>query len=152
MLTTIIVGFMNFNATPARRTSGIVGRLLFANQIQFIQLFLGRPSDFIAGWVVFDVLTGMPLDGTAKLSGNQRQSPYVFLTGLDDVTDQEKGFELGAEDYITKPDSPNIVQSRVDRISREPFARERKTMESFREEEIKQTNQISPTTVKQCNC
>jgi two-component system response regulator VanR len=98
------------------------------------------------------VLTGMPLDGTAKLSGNQRQSPYVFLTGLDDVTDQEKGFELGAEDYITKPDSPNIVQSRVDRISREPFARERKTMESFREEEIKQTNQISPTTVKQCNC
>lgn len=68
----------------------------------------------------------MPLDGTAKLSGNQRQSHDVFLTGLDDVTDQEKGFELGAEDYITKPDSPNIVQSRVDRISREPFARERK--------------------------
>jgi DNA-binding response OmpR family regulator len=65
--------------------------------------------------------------------------------------DQEKGFELGAEDYITKPASPNVIKARVDRILNQALYVE--FLESLlHEEEIKQINQISPTTVKQCNC
>ena len=37
----------------------------------------------------------------------------IFLTALSEDADQEKGLDLGAEDYITKPFSPAIVRARV---------------------------------------
>jgi putative two-component system response regulator len=39
--------------------------------------------------------------------------PVIFLTGRSDVEDEQKGLELGAVDYITKPFSPPIVVSRI---------------------------------------
>jgi putative two-component system response regulator len=39
--------------------------------------------------------------------------PVIFLTAKSDVTDELKGFELGAVDYITKPISIPILQSRT---------------------------------------
>ncbi len=39
--------------------------------------------------------------------------PVIFITSMEDVKDETKGFELGAVDYITKPISPPIVQARV---------------------------------------
>jgi putative two-component system response regulator len=39
--------------------------------------------------------------------------PVIFLTAKSEVTDEVKGFELGAVDYITKPISIPILQSRT---------------------------------------
>jgi putative two-component system response regulator len=39
--------------------------------------------------------------------------PVVFLTAKSEVEDEQKGFDLGAVDYITKPVSPLIVKARV---------------------------------------
>lgn len=39
--------------------------------------------------------------------------PIIFLTAKTDIEDEEKGLELGAVDYITKPISPPIVRARV---------------------------------------
>ncbi|MEI6207908.1 MAG: response regulator [Desulfuromonadales bacterium] len=39
--------------------------------------------------------------------------PVIFLTARSDVVDEQKGLELGAVDYITKPVSPPIVLARV---------------------------------------
>jgi putative two-component system response regulator len=39
--------------------------------------------------------------------------PVIFLTARSEVEDEEKGLELGAVDYITKPISPSIVLARV---------------------------------------
>ncbi len=39
--------------------------------------------------------------------------PIIFVTGRLDVKDEEKGFSLGAVDYITKPIHPPIVSARV---------------------------------------
>lgn len=39
--------------------------------------------------------------------------PVIFLTALTSVEDEERGFALGAVDYITKPISPPIVAARV---------------------------------------
>ena len=39
--------------------------------------------------------------------------PIIFVTALGDESDEYKGFELGAFDYITKPISPAIVRARV---------------------------------------
>ncbi|AYM86986.1 response regulator [Pseudoalteromonas agarivorans] len=39
--------------------------------------------------------------------------PIIFVTALGDESDEFKGFELGAVDYITKPISPAIVRARI---------------------------------------
>ena len=45
-------------------------------------------------------------------------SPVVFLTALDDEDSIVRGFDLGAEDYITKPFSTRELIARVKRLTR----------------------------------
>ena len=67
--------------------------------------------------IILDVI--MPkMDGfevLAKLREIQETSeiPVIFVTGLNNVKDEEKGLALGARDYIHKPFSPAIVNLRV---------------------------------------
>jgi DNA-binding response OmpR family regulator len=44
--------------------------------------------------------------------------PIIMLTARDEVPDKIVGLELGADDYITKPFSPNEVVSRVRAVLR----------------------------------
>jgi len=39
--------------------------------------------------------------------------PVIFVTGLGEIENEEKGLALGAADYISKPFSPSIVKLRV---------------------------------------
>lgn len=39
--------------------------------------------------------------------------PVIFVTALGDESDEAKGFDLGAVDYITKPVRPAVVKKRV---------------------------------------
>jgi putative two-component system response regulator len=73
--------------------------------------------DNLPDLVLLDVM--MPgIDGYAvcrqlKSHHKTRGIRIIFLTALSDEADQEKGLELGAEDYISKPFSPAIVRARV---------------------------------------
>jgi putative two-component system response regulator len=42
-----------------------------------------------------------------------RDIPVVFLTALDSAADEERGLQLGAVDYITKPIRPAVLLARV---------------------------------------
>lgn len=42
-----------------------------------------------------------------------REIPVIFISALDSIVDEEKGFRLGAVDYITKPFRPVIVLERI---------------------------------------
>ncbi|MDR1802592.1 MAG: response regulator, partial [Treponema sp.] len=55
----------------------------------------------------FDVLAAL------KASEKTKDIPVIFITGLDSVSDEEKGLAQGAADFIHKPFSNSIVQSRV---------------------------------------
>lgn len=62
------------------------------------------------------VMPGMDgYDVLAGLRGNPatRDIPVIFVTGLDSTAEEEKGLELGAVDYITKPYRPPIILARV---------------------------------------
>lgn len=67
--------------------------------------------------ILLDVM--MPdMDGYAVLaklreSPAYRGVPVIFVTALDSREDEQRGLELGAADYITKPISPAIVLARV---------------------------------------
>jgi DNA-binding response OmpR family regulator len=50
--------------------------------------------------------------------------PIVMLTARSDEQDELKGFELGVDEYISKPFSPKILMARVDAIFRRTNATE----------------------------
>ncbi|MCL1932057.1 MAG: diguanylate cyclase [Treponema sp.] len=55
----------------------------------------------------FDVLIKL------KNSAATMDIPVIFLTGLSDAGDEEKGLSLGAVDYITKPFNQSVVKARI---------------------------------------
>ena len=66
------------------------------------------------GLLILDI--GMPeMDGLAVCREIRKTSdlPILFLTARDDEVDRILGFELGGDDYVTKPFSPREVVSRV---------------------------------------
>jgi two-component system alkaline phosphatase synthesis response regulator PhoP len=69
--------------------------------------------------VVLDL--GLPrLDGLAVARALRRESdvPIIMLTARVDETDRLAGFEVGADDYITKPFSPRELVARVSSVLR----------------------------------
>lgn len=67
--------------------------------------------------ILLDVM--MPeMDGYSVLKclkerPDTRHIPVIFITALSTPADEEKGLQLGAVDYITKPFNPAIVKARV---------------------------------------
>jgi serine phosphatase RsbU (regulator of sigma subunit) len=67
--------------------------------------------------ILLDVL--MPdMDGyevctRLKADPETRDIPVIFLTAQTEITDETRGFEVGAVDYIHKPFSPAVVKARV---------------------------------------
>ena len=54
--------------------------------------------------------------------------PVIFISGLGEACDEEKGLACGAADYISKPFSPVVVKHRVRNQTR--FINMRKDLES----------------------
>lgn len=68
------------------------------------------------GFALLILDIGMPeMDGLAVCREIRKTSdlPILFLTARDDEVDRILGFELGGDDYVTKPFSPREVVSRV---------------------------------------
>ena len=91
---------------------------------------LEPPPDLI----LLDVM--MPgMDGYAVLERLREQPrtahvPVIFVTAMDGVENEEKGLELGAVDYITKPINPAIVLARVRTHLELKHARDRLALEN----------------------
>jgi len=69
--------------------------------------------------IVLDV--GLPgLDGLELARAVRRESdvPIIMLTARVDEADRLRGFEVGADDYITKPFSPRELVARVSSVLR----------------------------------
>ena len=69
--------------------------------------------------IILDVM--MPkMDGfqVAAAIRTYSQVPIVMLTARDSERDELRGFDLGVDEYITKPFSPGILVARVEAILR----------------------------------
>jgi phosphoserine phosphatase RsbU/P len=69
--------------------------------------------DLILLDVMMPQMDGYEVCGRLKADQRTRDIPVIFLTGKTEVTDETRGFEVGAVDYIHKPFSPPIVTARV---------------------------------------
>lgn len=76
-------------------------------------------SDNTIELVILDVM--MPkMDGWEVLREIRKHSrtPVIMLTAKSDERDELQGFELGVDEYISKPFSPKILMARVEAVLR----------------------------------
>ncbi|MDB5894186.1 MAG: hypothetical protein JWQ88_1717 [Rhodoferax sp.] len=71
------------------------------------------PPDLILLDIMMPEIDGYEVCRRLKANPATRDIPVIFLTAKSDEEAEEKGFELGAVDYITKPISPPILLARV---------------------------------------
>ncbi len=71
------------------------------------------PPDIILLDIMMPGMDGYEVCSCLKADPVTRHIPVIFLTAKSDMEDEKKGFELGAQDYITKPISPPIVLARI---------------------------------------
>jgi two-component system alkaline phosphatase synthesis response regulator PhoP len=69
---------------------------------------------------IFDVsMPGMSgLDLLKRIRDRNIQTPALFLTAHDALSDKVAGFEAGADDYLSKPFSPRELEYRVEALLR----------------------------------
>lgn len=82
--------------------------------------------------VILDVM--MPkMDGWEVCKEIRRTSkvPIIMLTARGDEKDELKGFELGVDEYISKPFSPRILVARVEAILRRSLNKEEDNILEF---------------------
>ena len=75
--------------------------------------------------IILDVM--MPkMDGWEVCAEIRRNSkvPIIMLTAKGEERDELQGFELGVDEYISKPFSPKILTARVDAIIRRVYSKD----------------------------
>ncbi len=77
------------------------------------KVFSQEPPDLILLDIMMQEMDGYEVCMCLKKHETIRKIPVIFLSAMDEVKDESKGFEVGAVDYITKPFSPVIVKARV---------------------------------------
>ncbi len=85
----------------------------------------GREALSIAGVGSFDlILLDVTLPGMSgfnvvrRLRSDHNQTPILILTARDAITDMIEGLDLGADDYLTKPFSFDLLFARVRAVGR----------------------------------
>jgi diguanylate cyclase (GGDEF)-like protein len=87
--------------------------LIAKNGKRALELAEEHTPDLILLDVLMPDMSGFDVIEKMKACDVTTNIPIIFITGLADSEDEEKGFLLGAVDYITKPFNKIIVKARV---------------------------------------
>lgn len=101
--------------------------LLAGNGEEAIDLFFKEKSIAL---IILDVM--MPkMDGWTALKTIREHSkvPVIMLTARSEENDELKGFDYGADEYISKPFSPKILVARVEALLRRSGVQKEELME-----------------------
>ncbi|MCB5160973.1 response regulator [Marinomonas algarum] len=89
-------------------------RLSFARSGQdALKLVEKETVDLILLDIMMPDMTGLEVCEQLKSNPKTAHIPVIFVTALKDSVDEERGFDIGAVDYISKPVVPAIVLARV---------------------------------------
>lgn len=78
-----------------------------------LEIIEQTPPDLIVLDIMLPGMTGLELCRVLKSREETRDVPVVMLTAKGEEIDRVVGFELGADDYVTKPFSPRELVLRV---------------------------------------
>lgn len=83
-----------------------------------IRLLARHDLDLMIVDILLPGMDGRELCRQIRLGENRKYLPIIFLTALSSEAERIMGFELGCDDYLTKPFSPRELVSRVKAILR----------------------------------
>jgi len=83
------------------------------DSLEAIEVVEDTSPDLILLDIIMPDKDGYEIITELKSSKSSCDIPVIFITGLDSIDAEEKGFALGAADYISKPFHPAIVKIRV---------------------------------------
>ena len=91
--------------------------------LQYAQL---NPPDLIILDLMLPVIDGLEVCRRLRADVNTQSLPFLMLTAKSEETDQVVGFNVGADDYVTKPFSIKVLLERVKVLLRR-YSREDKS-------------------------
>lgn len=94
--------------------------------------------DIVISDVMMDRMDGIELCRSIKTDLHYSHIPVILLTAKSMVEDEIQGFEVGADDYITKPFNLSVLKLRIQNIlkSRDRYRRIFKTQPDINPSEI----------------
>ena len=69
--------------------------------------------DIILLDIIMPEIDGYTVLTSLKKNEKTKGIPVMLISSLDDMRNEQKGFILGAADYVSKPFSPTVVKHRV---------------------------------------
>jgi two-component system alkaline phosphatase synthesis response regulator PhoP len=105
----------------------IIGYNLRAEGYQVLTALNGRDAIDLAvkntpDLIILDIMmpgkTGIEVCRLLRQKSEFAQTLIIFLTALSDESTEINGLETGADDFITKPISPNVLVSKVNSLFR----------------------------------
>jgi len=87
--------------------------IVATNGQQALELAKTRQPDIVLLDIMMPEMDGYEVCQYLKLDTNTAAIPVIFLTAKTQIEDEQRGFEVGAVDYILKPISPPILLSRI---------------------------------------
>ena len=87
--------------------------ILAENGVQALKILPKCRPQLILLDISMPEMDGYELCKILKGNVTTRSIPVIFISAFDDAQDIVKGFEVGGEDYITKPFIPEVIQARV---------------------------------------
>jgi len=74
------------------------------------------PPDLVISDIMMPKVNGLELLGALRSSPDTASLPVILLSAKAQVADVQRGLELGADDYITKPFDPLELIDRVYKV------------------------------------
>ncbi len=87
--------------------------LIATNGMQAISACQSHLPDIVLLDIMMPEMDGYEVCLQLKADPRTAHIPIIFLTAKSQIEDEQKGFDVGAVDYILKPISPPILMSRV---------------------------------------
>lgn len=87
--------------------------ILAENGIQALKIVERMHPQLIITDVAMPEMDGYEFCKKLKENTRTRDIPIIFISAFDDPSDVVQGFNLGGEDYITKPFIPEVVKARL---------------------------------------
>jgi len=88
----------------------------------------GLRPDVIVSDVSMPQLDGFQFYERVREVPELRAVPFLFLTALEDRQSMRRGMTLGADDYLTKPVSPQVIVAHVKAVLRRTGVEESRTL------------------------
>lgn len=86
------------------------------NGEEALNIFYEKQIDLIVADIMMPVMDGYEM--VKELRDDKQEVPVIFLTAKSTFDDKKKGFELGVDDYITKPIDYEELMLRIKAVLR----------------------------------